>query len=135
MFTDWASAHSQATTSEIKIISDLITFAKNPHLPILMFNLASNPTPSINLNVELKNNTESAASKAKLMVYTPDRNILLHEMEVPVSLNQGETTQIAINFTLPELEPKDYGICHVDYELYNSEDQIIQLPTESIMDP
>ncbi|HLP46035.1 MAG TPA: hypothetical protein VK469_08815, partial [Candidatus Kapabacteria bacterium] len=133
MFTDWASAHSQATTSEIKIIRDLITFAKNPHLPIPMFDLANNPKPAINLNVEFKNNTqnETPASKAKLMVYTPDRNILLHELEVPVSLNQGESTQIAVNFTLPELQTKDYGICHVDYELYDAENNLIQSPTES----
>jgi hypothetical protein len=35
-----------------------------------MFDLASNPTPAINLNVEVKNNNETAVSKAKLMVYT-----------------------------------------------------------------
>ncbi|HLP49222.1 MAG TPA: hypothetical protein VK469_24995, partial [Candidatus Kapabacteria bacterium] len=131
MFTDWASAHSQATISEIKIIRDLVTFAKNPHLPIPMFDLAQNPTPTINLNVEVKNNTEFAASKAKLMVYTPDRNVLLHGVEAPVNLNQGETTQAAINFNLPELQPQDYGICHVDYELYDAENELIQLSTES----
>ncbi|HLP48968.1 MAG TPA: hypothetical protein VK469_23710, partial [Candidatus Kapabacteria bacterium] len=131
MFTDWASAHSQASASEIKIIRDLITFAKNPRLPIPMYDLASNPTPLINLNVELKNNTEFPSSKAKLMVYTPDRNILLHELEAPVNLNQKESTQIAVNFTLPELQTKDYGICHVDYQLYDAENNLTQLPTES----
>jgi len=131
MFTDWASAHSQATTSEIKIFRDLVTFAKNPRLPIPMYNLEENPTPVINLNVQVKNNTEFTASKAILKVYSPDRATLLHELEAPVSLNQGESTQIAINFTLPEVQTKDYGICHVDYELYNAENEIIQLPTES----
>jgi len=131
MFTDWAYAHSQSTTAELRIIRDLITFAKNPKLPIPMFDLEQNPTPTIVLNVQVKNNTEYIASKAKLMVYTPDRNILLYELEVPINLNQGETTQTAINFTLPELQTKDYGICHVDYELYNAENEIIQLPTES----
>jgi hypothetical protein len=131
MFTDWAYAHSQATTAELRIIRDLITFAKNPKLPIPMFDLEQNPTPTINLNVEIKNITETPASKAKLMVYTPNRDILLHVIEAPVSLNQGESTQIAINFTLPELISRNYGICHVDYELYNAENGLVQLPTES----
>jgi len=96
-----------------------------------MFDLEQNPTPTIDLNVQLKNNTEYIASKAKLMAYTPDRNILLHVLEAPVSLNQGESAQIPISFTLPELQTRYYGICHVDYELYNAENEIIQLPTES----
>ncbi|MCX6580274.1 MAG: hypothetical protein NT166_08820 [Candidatus Aminicenantes bacterium] len=89
MFTDFAAAHSQATTAEIKIIRDLITFAKNPRMPIPMFDLEQNPTPAINLNVEVKNNTELTASKAILKVYTPDRTTLLHELEAPLSLNPG----------------------------------------------
>ena len=131
MFTDWAYAHSQATTSEIKIIRDLITFAKNPRMPIPMFDLEQNPTPAINLNAQVENNTEFTASKAILKVYTPDRTTLLHQLDAPVNLNPGETTQAVVNFTLPELQTKDYGICQVDYELYNPENEIIQLPTES----
>ncbi|MCX6580277.1 MAG: hypothetical protein NT166_08835, partial [Candidatus Aminicenantes bacterium] len=131
MFTDWAYAHSQATISEIKIIRDLITFAKNPKLPIPMFDLEQNPTPAINLNVQVENNTEFTASKAILKVYSPDRTTLLHQLEAPVSLNPSENTQTAINFTLPALSTTGYGICHVDYELYNAENETIQLPTES----
>ena len=131
LYTDWAYAHAQATTTELRIIRDLITFAKNPKLPIPMFDLEQNPTPSINLNVEIKNITETPASKAKLMVYTPNRDILLHVIEAPVSLNPGESTQIPLSFTLPELQTRYYGICHVDYELYNAENELIQLPTES----
>jgi len=126
MFTDWAYAHSQATTAEIKIIRDLITFAKNPHLPLPMYDLEENPSPTINLSVQVNNNTEFTASKAILKVYSPDRTTLLHEIEAAVSLNQEESTQLAINFTLPELQTKEYGICHVDYELYNAENEITQ---------
>jgi hypothetical protein len=81
--------------------------------------------------VEVKNNNETAVSKTKLMVYTPDRTILHHEMVVAANLNPGESTLITVNFILPDLQPKDYGICHMDYELYNSENELIQLPTES----
>ncbi|HLP44629.1 MAG TPA: hypothetical protein VK469_01705, partial [Candidatus Kapabacteria bacterium] len=131
IFTDWASAHSQATTSEIKIIRDLIAFAKNPHLPIPMFDLAQNPTPAINLNISIINKTEEPSTKVKLMAYTPDRKTVLYENEVGLSLNAGESTTIPVQFTLSELQPKDYGICHVDYELYDAENHLIQLRTES----
>lgn len=34
LFTDWAYAHSQASEAELKIVRDLITWAKNPNLTI-----------------------------------------------------------------------------------------------------
>jgi hypothetical protein len=64
------------------------------------------------------------------MIYHVSRS-LLYELEVPANLNPGETTQVAINFTLPELQTKEYGICHVDYELSNAENGLVQLPSES----
>jgi hypothetical protein len=131
LYTDWGYTHSQATTEEIKVIRDLITFGKNPQLPIPMYNLEESPTPTINLNVQLQNNSELIASKAILKVYTPDRDKMLYELEVSINLDQDESTQIPISFILPELQTMNYGICHVDYELYNAENEIIQLPTES----
>jgi hypothetical protein len=70
------------------------------------------------------------AHQGNKMLYHLSRS-LLYKLEAPVNLNPGETTQTAINFALPELQTKDYGICHVDYELYNAENELIQLPTES----
>jgi len=65
MFTDWAFAHSQASVNEIKIFRDLITFAKNPDLPVPMFNLAENPAPSIQLNASIENYSKFPAVMAK----------------------------------------------------------------------
>ncbi|HLP46031.1 MAG TPA: hypothetical protein VK469_08795, partial [Candidatus Kapabacteria bacterium] len=133
LYTDWAYSHSQASTAELKVMRDLITFAKNPHLSIPMFELANNPTPVINLNVEIKNitQTETPASRVKLVVTTPDRKTIIYRTESSVNLYMGESTIIPIKFTLPELQTKDYGICHVDYQLYDAENNLIQLPTES----
>lgn len=61
------SVYFESIHPEIKIIRDLITFAKNPHLAIPMFDLANNPTQ-----------TETPASRAKLVAYTPDRKTVLY---------------------------------------------------------
>ncbi len=83
------------------------------------------PNPFIGLNVNVGNYSEFPAAKARLVVYTPDRNIVLHEVEQNISLNPGEETLIPVNFTLPGVSKDDYGICHVDYELYDSENNLI----------
>ena len=51
MYTDWGAAHSQASTSELRLVRDLVTYAKNPNLAIPMFNLNTNFHPDISLNV------------------------------------------------------------------------------------
>ncbi|MCP4148843.1 MAG: hypothetical protein GY757_13940, partial [bacterium] len=131
LFSDWALAHSQATRNELNLIRDLISFAKNPDLPIPMINLAGNPTPVVELDVKITNNTETQASKVKLTVYSPNRQIVLHEEDQNISLDQNQNTAVPINFTLPSLGHTAYGICHVYYELYDSDDQLLQWRTES----
>ena len=88
MYSDWGEAHSQASASELRLVRDLVTYAKNPNLAIPMYNLTSNPHPDISLNVTVKNESESAASKVKLKVYTPDRKIVLHETEAFLALDR-----------------------------------------------
>jgi len=133
MFTDWAYSHGQASTTELNLVRDLITFAKNPKLPIPMYNLTNNPTPTVNLTIKVKNNTESSASNVKLVVYTPDRKILMYETEASIGLNQDETTEIPVTFTftLPQLEITHFGIYHTFYELYDAEGNLVQMQTES----
>ncbi|MCP4154531.1 MAG: hypothetical protein GY757_42805, partial [bacterium] len=48
-----------------------------------------------------------------------------------MSLNPGDSSEIPIQFTLPETVANDYGICHTDYTLHNSENNIIQFQNES----
>jgi hypothetical protein len=81
LYTDWGYAHSQATSAEIKIMRDLVTFAKNPNLPIPMYNLEENAKPEITLDVVVKNNTDSPAGKVKVIVSDPNREIVLYESE------------------------------------------------------
>ena len=131
LYSDWAAAHSQASTTELGLVRDLITFAKNSNLPIPMFNLAENATPAINLNIAIKNNTEIAAAKAIITVYTPDRKAVLHQAEAVVSLAAGAETEIPLAFTLPLLASANLGICHTDYELYDAEGILVQMASEA----
>jgi hypothetical protein len=139
LYTDWAYSHSQATTSELRIVRDLVTWAKAPNTEIPMFNLADNSTPEISLNINIKNNLEvdpdnvsaTTATKAKIYVYTPNKKTLLFETEQALTLNAGESASAALSFTLPVQTSKNYGICHTEYELYDADDNLIQMKSES----
>jgi len=131
MYTDWGYAHSQASSAELRIVRDLITWAKNPSMPVPMFNLADNPTPAITLNVKARNNAEFPASTVKIKVYTPDRGQVLYESEQGTTLNPGEEAVIPISFTFPALSGEHYGLCHADYELSDSAGNLVQMAQES----
>jgi hypothetical protein len=129
-YPDWGASHSQASASELRLFRDLVTYAKSPgYIPL--FNLDTNPTPEISLNITVENKSETPAAKVKLVALTPDRNTVLYETAQPVSLNPGETIDIPLSFTLPELQSKNYGINHVFFELYDADSQLIQMPAES----
>ncbi|MCP4151233.1 MAG: hypothetical protein GY757_26050, partial [bacterium] len=136
-FSDYASGKSMLSTAERKVVRDLLTYARNCTLPIPMFNLTNSPTPSIELNLHLENDSHTPASKVKLTVYSPDRKIILHETEQTVSIAPFSSGTTALSFTLPEeLTEQDgiTGICHTDYELYgtdNNEEIPIRLSSES----
>jgi hypothetical protein len=96
LFTDSGSVRSQASASELKIMRDLITFAKDPKA-IPMFNLEANPAPGVTLDVLVKNNTEETAAKVKLIASTPDRDLVLCELEQSISINTGEEAEIFVS--------------------------------------
>jgi len=134
MFTDWAYSHSQASMAELNLVRDLITYAKNPNLPISSYNITDNPNPTITLPVTIKNDTQSTASKVQIAVYTPDRDTVLFETFQGISLAPGAEEQLQVTFTLPSLQNHFLGICHTDYQLYaaeEGEDILIQLFTEA----
>jgi hypothetical protein len=132
MYTDWGAAHSQASSSELRLVRDLVTFAKNPNLAIPMFNLHTNFHPDISLNVAVKNEGENAVSKAKIKIYTPDRKTVLYETEAAIALASGADGVIPISFNLSAaLYSDNYGLCHTDYELYDAEDNLVQMATET----
>jgi len=135
LYTDWGSSHSQATTTEIGIFRDLITFARNPKLPIPSYDLSENSNPAVSLNISVANLTEEdreislTAASAKLYAYSADGTQLLHQDQLPVALNPGESGTVNLEFVVPSLSPEQYGICTVYYELYDDDGHIIQLPT------
>ena len=132
MYSDWGAAHSQASASELRLVRDLVTFAKNPNLAIPMYNLTSDPHPDISLNVMVKNESESAASMVKLKVYTPDRKTVLYETEASLTLAAGSEGVIPVGFNLgATLTSGQYGLCHTDYELYDAEGNLLQMATEA----
>jgi hypothetical protein len=114
-----------ASTAELKITRDLLVFAKNPGLPILMVDLEKEPIPSITRDVVVRNLTEETAIKAILKVYTPDRDRVLYETQQNITLNPGDHGEIPITFSLPGVTPDMHGIWHVFYELYNSDNDLI----------
>jgi hypothetical protein len=129
-YSDWNYAKGYCTTSELKLIRDLVTYCKS-NLPIPMFNLEVDPNPVIDLNIRLRNDTEIPAVLAKLTAYDPDRIRILYENQVSLSLNPGEEVEVPIQFTLPQMSSSEMGIAHVDYELYDSENNLILPAVES----
>jgi len=70
MYSDWAYSHSQASRTELNLVRDLITFAKNVDLSISSYNITNNPNATITLPVTIKNDTQLTASKVQIVVYT-----------------------------------------------------------------
>jgi len=129
-FTDFANSRSMASVQELKLVKNMLRHAMAPDVYIPIFDLEENPNPTIGLNIQVFNHTETQAAKAKISVFTID-NTPVYETEASVSLSQGESAEIPITFTLPDLESKDYGIGFTVYELKDAEGNLIQLKTET----
>ena len=131
MYTDWGAAHSQASAGELKLVRDLITFAKNPSLPIPMHKLTQDETAQINLTLKIKNDCEFPAVKVKTKVLSPNRKTVLYENEQSLSLAAGAETEMPVSFPVAYSSSALYGICHSDYELYDAEGNLMQMATEA----
>ena len=101
MFTDWAHAHSQATQVELDLARDIISFAKNPKLPIPLYNVVLNPNPTISNAATIKNTTEHTVTKVKITIQNPSRTTIIHEFEKSVALEPGGEIEIPFSFTHP----------------------------------
>jgi len=132
MFEDWGNSHGQSTIQGRSIIRDLITWAKNPDLEILEYNLRNNPDPEVKLNIELKNLSDKTASEAKILWLDPDRNLYFEE-ETPISIPPGEETTIPVSHSFSGITDKNLGIWHTDYILYDSEGDEIQPQGHKVM--
>jgi hypothetical protein len=82
LYEDWGSTHWQSTAQGRAIIRDLIAWAKNIALEIPEHNLRKNPNPEVSLNLEVKNLSEKAASKVKVLWLGPGRNLIFNEKKL-----------------------------------------------------
>ena len=95
-FTDYSASKSMASTAELRIVRDLLGFARNPGLPILMVDLEQEPIPTITRDVVVRNPTSETAVKAILKVYPPDKDQVLYETQQDITLNPGDHGEIPI---------------------------------------
>jgi len=131
MFTDWGAAHGQANITERRILRDFITYMKNARKEVPLIDLSQTPNPTLQLNINIKNTTNESAAKVKLSVYNPDRTKLAYSVDKEISLSPSEAITIPISFSLNNYYNIDYGISHVDYDLYDVEDNVILMASES----
>jgi hypothetical protein len=131
LYTDWGAAHSQASAGELKLVRDLVTFAKNPSLPIPMHKLTQEETPQVSLTLNIKNDTESPAAKVKIKVLSPDRKKVLYESEQAVALAAGGSVSMPVSFSVAYSTAASYGIAHTDYELYDADGKLLQMASEA----
>ncbi|UCH96938.1 MAG: hypothetical protein JSV88_08830, partial [Candidatus Aminicenantes bacterium] len=130
-YPDWSLAHGACTLSELKLVRDLISYLKNPHLPIPMFDVSTNPTVQVQLNVKIKNTTEFTASKISLKTYTPFRDQVVFETEQSITLPPAGEIEVPISFTLTDAQINDLGVYGTYYELLDSEGNKVLNAVES----
>ena len=124
MYTDYALKQNHASSEEIALIRDMISWAKKPaQLPEIK------PGQSVIVPVSVANNTPNDASSLKLLIYNPDRTTLLSERNVSASVAAGQSASVPVTFTTAL--GSALGIYHIDYILYDSSGTIIQPQAET----
>lgn len=124
MYSDFAYSHNQSSSEELALIRDMISWAKAPsQLPEIK------PGQSVQVQVEVKNNTTIDAASAKLLIYNPDRTNLLSEQLIAVGIPAGSSSQLTTQHST--LTTASLGIYHIDYELYDANGSLIQPQAET----
>ena len=124
MYSDHAFQQNQASSDEMALVRDMISWAKGPdNLPEIK------PGQQVTLTLTVKNNMANDASSIKLLIYNPDRATLLSEQTVNISIPAGQSATIPVTYTTAQ--NSDLGIYHIDYILYDSSGTIIQPQAET----
>ncbi|MEK6645300.1 MAG: N-acetylmuramoyl-L-alanine amidase, partial [Candidatus Firestonebacteria bacterium] len=128
LYTDWAYGHSQASTEEIALVRDMISWAKDTTKAIATVK----PGESVSVPVEVKYNlvegeTQANASKVKFTVLDADRNIVTTQ-EQAVEIASGSALAMTVNYGV--LSEAKKGIWWIDYELYDVAGNIVQAQSE-----
>jgi hypothetical protein len=124
MYSDFAQGHSQASTEEIALVRDMISWAKNP---VTLQEVKSGEKVSVMVTVA--NHTPVDAPSVKLLIYEPNRKNLLSEQTITTSIPAGQSITIPVSYT--PTYTSALGIYHIDYELYDAQGNIIQPQAET----
>ncbi|MBM3212615.1 zinc dependent phospholipase C family protein, partial [Candidatus Poribacteria bacterium] len=77
MYSDFALKQNQASSEEIALVRDVVSWGKNPNeLPEIR------PGQAVTVSVEVKNITTNDATSIKFLIYNPSRSTLLSEQTV-----------------------------------------------------
>ncbi|GEM_PF-6090400 len=136
MYEDWGYIHGGSTRQGRSLIRDLITWAKAPDMEIPVYTLpeqSEGGSVDVSLNLEVEDSTSLPASKVKLLWLTPDRSRVVYEEEKEVNLPPGGSTTLPVSHTFDasEIPDSDLGIWHLDYQLYDSDGNLIQPERET----
>ena len=130
-YSDWSLAHGACSLSELKLVRDTISFLKNTHLQIPIFDINTSPTVQVQLNVRIRNITEFTAVKALLKTYTPFRDRVVFETEQSISLPPAGEIEVPISFTLTDVQTESLGIYGTYYQLFDAEGNQVLNSVES----
>ena len=124
MYSDFAFGQSQASAEERALIRDMISWAKKPEqIPEVRRGEA------ISLSLNVANHTDTDAASAKVLIYSPDRSVLVSEETVSGPVPAHGSTQVAMQFSAAADAQR--GIYHVDYMLLDSQGVMVQPQTET----
>ena len=121
MYEDWAYGHSQSTEQARALIRDIVGWAKNPELR------EYNPGAPASLNITLESAdflSEDAVSATVYYVSAEAEVVSSEVVELAVPLAPGQN--VDINYTLNIPADAELGISRLDYDLLNSEGEVIQ---------
>jgi sugar lactone lactonase YvrE len=124
MYSDFAFAHSQASSEEIALVRDMIAWAKKP--AVLPETTRSGTTA---LSIPVVNIRDVDAAAVKVLISTPDRSAIASERTFSSSLPAGTPTELSISYSAPQDAP--LGIYHVDYLLLDASGNVLQPQTET----
>ena len=119
-FDDYTSWWVGVPMVRFGLTRDLLTWALAPKLPIPEYNLKQNPTPTVDLNVEIENQSAETASSVKLIRLTPDRNVVSEE-DMLVAIPPGAKIAVPVSLALSDVPDSNLGIWHLDYTLYDQD--------------
>jgi hypothetical protein len=116
LYSDWADGHYQGTEDETRLIQDLVAWAKDPTVEIREYARGDD----ITIPISITNNANTTATELVFFVVDGAGNVF-DEIIVPINLVPGETGGI-FSYTAPS----SLGIWHLNYNLRDSEGNIIQ---------